>query len=163
MPDKIKKRTELEELSRRLKQNGKKIVFTNGCFDILHAGHIKLLKNAKDLGDILVVAINTDESVRRLKGKNRPINELSDRAKVLAGLEVVDYVVPFSELDPAKIIRQIKPDILVKGGDWKAKAIVGKEFVESYGGRVVTIPYLKGYSTSRLLEKLLKKKTKKNE
>jgi len=163
MPDKIKKRTELEELSRRLKQNGKKIVFTNGCFDILHAGHIKLLKNAKDLGDILVVAINTDESVRKLKGKGRPINELSDRAKVLASLEVVDYVTPFSELDPAKIIREIKPDILVKGGDWKTKVIVGKEFVESYGGRVVTIPYLKGYSTSGFLEKLSKKKTKKNE
>ena len=153
---KIKGPAALTVVTRRLKAKGKKIVFTNGCFDIIHAGHVKYLQRAKRLGDILVVAINSDSSVKTLKGKGRPVNKQSDRALVVSYLEFVDYVTIFSGATPERLIRRIKPDLLVKGGDWKAKDIVGGEFVSSYGGKVVSLPFIKGQSTTSILEKIMK-------
>ena len=135
----------------------KRIVFTNGCFDILHAGHVHYLNECKKLGDILVVGINSDESVRRLKGSKRPIVPLEMRAYVLANLKAVDYVVPFEEDTPYNLIRAIKPDVLVKGGDWDIDRIVGKDIVESYGGKVLTIPFRFDVSTSKLIEEIKKR------
>jgi D-beta-D-heptose 7-phosphate kinase/D-beta-D-heptose 1-phosphate adenosyltransferase len=134
-----------------IKSKNKKIVMTNGCFDILHPGHIHLLKNAKKLGDILVVAINSDESVKILKGNSRPINDLKTRIKNLETLNVVDYVISFSAETPKKIIENISPDTLVKGGDYNINDIVGAEFVRSYGGKVKTIKILEGFSTTNTI------------
>tara|TARA_B100001059_G_C17596704_1_gene457427 strand:+ start:307 stop:750 length:444 start_codon:yes stop_codon:yes gene_type:complete len=134
-----------------IKSKNKKIVMTNGCFDILHPGHIHLLKNAKKLGDILVVAINSDESVKILKGNSRPINDLKTRIKNLEILDVVDYVISFSAETPKKIIEDISPDTLVKGGDYNINDIVGAEFVRSYGGKVKTIKILEGFSTTNII------------
>ena len=136
------------------KKLGKKIVFTNGCFDILHVGHLRYLRSARSLGDSLVVALNTDASTKRLKGPSRPVNNERDRAEILSGLECVDYIVFFSEDTPEKLIHSLKPDFLVKGGDWKKKDIVGSEFVESYGGKVLSLPFVKGFSTTGLLKKI---------
>lgn len=148
---KLVSQEKLAALCRRLRRQGRKIVFTNGVFDILHMGHISYLSRAKELGEILIIGLNTDSSVRKIKGPKRPINKQSDRAGVLLALEVVDYVVYFSEETPAKIIREIKPDILVKGADYKISEIVGAEFVKSYGGQVKRIKLLPGRSTSRIL------------
>ena len=134
-----------------IKSKNKKIVMTNGCFDILHPGHIHLLKNAKKLGDILVVAINSDESVKILKGNSRPINDLKTRIKNLETLNVVDYVISFSAETPKKIIENISPDTLVKGGDYNINDIVGADFVRSYGGKVKTIKILEGFSTTNTI------------
>ena len=134
----------------------KKVVFTNGCFDILHKGHVTYLQKARKLGDVLVVGINSDASVRRLKGPDRPVNNEKDRAFILGALECVDKVVMFSEDTPEKLIRRIRPDVLVKGGDWKKKDVVGAPFVESYGGTVRLIPFVKGFSTTGLLAKIQK-------
>ena len=134
----------------------KKVVFTNGCFDILHKGHVTYLQKAKKLGDVLVVGINSDASVKRLKGSDRPVNNEKDPAIVLSALGCVDRVVPFKEDTPEKLIRKIRPDVLVKGGDWKKKDVVGAPFVESYGGAVRLIPFVKGYSTTGLLGKIQK-------
>jgi len=138
----------------RIKKSRKKIVFTNGCFDILHYGHVSYLKSAKNLGDVLIVGINTDHSVKRIKGKARPVNREKDRAKVLASLECVDYVILFGEDTPLKLIKNIKPDILVKGGDWESKDIVGGKYVLKNGGKVFSLPFIKGYSTSGLIKRL---------
>ena len=127
---------------------------TNGCFDILHAGHIKYLEEAKALGDTLIIAINDDESVVRLKGKHRPINPLSDRMKVLDGLASSDFIVPFGEDTPIELINLIKPDILVKGGDYSINDVVGADEVGEYGGDVKILSYLDGYSSSKIIEKL---------
>ena len=127
---------------------------TNGCFDILHAGHIKYLEEAKALGDTLIIAINDDESVARLKGKHRPINPLSDRMKVLDGLASSDFIVPFEEDTPIELINLIKPDILVKGGDYSINDVVGADEVREYGGDVKILSYLDGYSSSKIIEKL---------
>jgi D-beta-D-heptose 7-phosphate kinase/D-beta-D-heptose 1-phosphate adenosyltransferase len=135
--------------------NNKKIVFTNGCFDILHAGHIKYLQTAKNLGDKLIVAVNSDSSIKQLKGNNRPINNLSRRMAVLAGLKSVDWVVSFDDLTPEQTIQTIKPDILVKGGDYSIDNIIGADFVKSYGGTVKTIDFLVGHSTTNIIEKCL--------
>ena len=143
-----------------IKSKNKKIVMTNGCFDILHPGHIHLLKNAKKLGDILVVAINSDESVKILKGNSRPINDLKTRIKNLETLNVVDYVISFSAETPKKIIENISPDTLVKGGDYNINDIVGAEFVRSYGGEVKTIKILEGFSTTNTINQ--NKQNKKN-
>jgi rfaE bifunctional protein nucleotidyltransferase chain/domain len=132
----------------------KKIVFTNGIFDILHRGHVEYLTAAKKMGDILVVAINTDESARKLKGPSRPINELADRAAVLAGLEAVDYVVNFPQSTPLNLIICIQPDVLVKGSEYKKHDIVGAKEVESWGGKVVRIPMRRGISTTDLIHKI---------
>ncbi len=140
----------------KLKQKNKRIVFTNGCFDILHAGHINYLSKSRSLGDALIIGLNSDNSVRRLKGKSRPVVPQKNRAIVLSALEAVDIVVIFNELTPLKIITAIKPDILVKGGDWKKKDIVGAEYVESYGCVVKSLPYIKGLSTRGLITKIQK-------
>lgn len=134
---------------------GKRIVFTNGCFDILHAGHVDYLTQARDLGDILVLGLNTDESVKRLnKGPERPINNENARAKVLAGLGCVDAIVLFNEDTPYELINLVQPDVLVKGDDYKPEAIVGYDIVTARGGKVVTIPFLQGFSTTNIVNKL---------
>ncbi len=138
----------------------KTIVFTNGCFDILHRGHVEYLARAKSLGDILVVGINSDSSVKRLKGEKRPINNEIDRAIVLSSLACVDFVIIFEEDTPYNLIKQIRPNILVKGGDWKKDQIVGADLVTKNGGQVFSLPYLKNYSTSKIIEEILRKHTK---
>lgn len=153
---KIKKPQELREILTRLKAGRKKIVFTNGCFDLLHWGHVKYLEDAKKIGDILVVGINRDASVRRIKGNKRPVVPEGDRARVVAALASVDYVVLFGEDTPLKIIKMLKPDILVKGADWNKDNIVGADFVESYGGRTVTIKLTKNRSSTNLIKKIAK-------
>ena len=140
------------------KQNGEKIVFTNGCFDILHSGHIQYLYEASTLGDKLVVGLNSDESVKRLKGENRPVKSQQCRADILAALEFVDMVVVFEEDTPEKLIRDILPDVLVKGGDWEISAIVGSDIVLANGGTVKSLDYLKGYSSTAIIERILKDK-----
>lgn len=139
---------------KKLKQKNKKIVFTNGCFDILHAGHVAYLSKAKSLGDALIIGLNSDASVKKIKGKSRPIVSQKNRAILLAALEAVDFVVIFNELAPLKLIKAIKPDVLVKGGDWKKENIVGSNFVESYGGKVKSLAYIKGLSTRSLIAKI---------
>lgn len=153
-PKKIQTLPGLLAILSRKKKLKKRMVFTNGCFDILHTGHTRYLQKARALGDILVVGVNTDASIKKLKGPSRPINFEKDRAEVLAALACVDFVVLFSESTPEKLIGALKPDALVKGGDWKKKDIVGAGFVESYGGKVRTVPYVKGFSTTGLLEKI---------
>jgi rfaE bifunctional protein nucleotidyltransferase chain/domain len=153
---KVKKSSELSKLLPHLRSKGKRIVFTNGCFDILHVGHVDYLSKARSLGDVLVVGLNSDSSVRKIKGKTRPINNERDRAKVLSSLSCVDYISIFSESTPERLIRELKPDILAKGGDWKVKNIVGGEFVRSCGGKVKKIPFVKGYSTTSLIKKIEK-------
>jgi len=139
---------------KKLKEQNKKIVFTNGCFDILHAGHASYLLKAKSLGSALVIGLNGDGSVKKLKGKSRPIVTQKNRAIMLAALEAVDLVVIFNGLTPIKLIKAIKPDVLVKGGDWRKEDIVGANFVESYGGKVKSLPYIKGLSTRGLIAKI---------
>jgi len=146
-------RQKLPSLIQKLKTEGKKIVFTNGCFDIIHAGHVYCLEKTKELGDILIVGINSDKSIKKIK-KNRPINKLSDRMIVLDSIKYVDYVVPFDEETPENLIKMIKPDVLTKGGDWDKKHIIGADFVESCGGKTVIIPYIKGRSTTNIIKKI---------
>lgn len=137
------------------KINGKRIVFTNGCFDILHAGHVDYLAQARDLGDILVLGLNTDESVKRQnKGPERPINSQDARAKVLAALNCIDAIVYFNEDTPYDLIKEVQPDFLVKGDDYKPEDIVGYDIVTGSGGKVVTIPFLAGFSTTNIVNKL---------
>jgi len=136
------------------RKKGKKVVFTNGCFDILHEGHIHCLTLAKSFGDVLIIGLNTDDSVSRLKGPSRPIKNERTRALLLESLKMVDYVVPFSEDTPFNLIERIKPDVLVKGGDYKIEDIVGAELVQSYGGEVKIVSYLEGNSSSNLIDKL---------
>jgi len=134
---------------------GHKLVFTNGCFDILHAGHVDLLTRARALGDSLILGLNSDESVKMLgKGDDRPVNSQEDRAFVLAGLECVDYIVIFHESTPLEIIKAARPQILVKGGDWPVDQIVGNDVVTKAGGEVLSLPLLEGYSTTGFLEKI---------
>jgi len=147
--------SELVYIVDRLKKDGKRIVFTNGCFDILHVGHVRYLKEARGLGDVLIVGVNSDESVRRLKGDKRPIVSQGERAEILSSLRFVDYVIIFMEPDPLNIIAAIKPHLLVKGGDWPIDKIVGRDIVESYGGEVVTIPLVEGASSSRIIETII--------
>lgn len=135
---------------RQARRAGRIIVFTNGVFDLLHPGHVKLLARARGMGDLLVVGVNSDASVRRLKGPDRPFVSQRDRALMLASLEAVDYVVGFTQDTPLTLIERIQPDLLVKGGDWKSGAIVGKDLVESRGGRVVRVPVLEGFSTTKI-------------
>ena len=136
------------------KRNGRRVVFTNGCFDLLHPGHIQLLESARALGDALVVGINSDESVRALKGEGRPVFPERERAEILAHFDCVDAVVIFDELTPQKTIAALLPDILVKGGDWPGNQIVGREEVEAAGGKVVLVEVVQGYSTTEILEKI---------
>jgi len=138
----------------REKRNGRCIVFTNGCFDLLHPGHIETLEKARALGDALIVGVNSDRSVREVKGAGRPIMPEQERAEVLAGLECVDAAVIFDEDTPREIIAALLPDVLVKGGDWASDRIIGREEVEAAGGRVVSVPVVAGYSTSAMVEKI---------
>ena len=151
---KILRRDTLLLTASQLKSAGKKIVFTNGCFDLFHTGHLHLLEEAKKLGDVLIVAINSDQSVKRLKGAQRPIFDENERAKIIAALGFVDYVVVFEEDTPFELIEELKPDIIVKGGDYTVERVVGRDIVESHGGRVHIIPLLEGVSTSSLIEKI---------
>jgi D-beta-D-heptose 7-phosphate kinase/D-beta-D-heptose 1-phosphate adenosyltransferase len=138
----------------REKRNGKKVVFTNGCFDLLHPGHIRSLEAARALGDVLIVGMNSDESVRTLKGRGRPVIPAQERAEILASLECVDAVVIFDELTPQRVVAELLPDILVKGGDWPGNQIVGREEVEAAGGKVVLVDVLEGYSTTEILRRI---------
>jgi len=138
----------------REKRNGKRVVFTNGCFDLLHPGHIHSLESARALGDVLIVGMNSDESVRTLKGPGRPVIPAEERAEILASMECVDAVLIFEELTPQKVIAALLPDILVKGGDWPDNQIVGREEVEAAGGKVVLVDVVEGYSTSDILKKI---------
>ncbi|MGB9642785.1 MAG: D-glycero-beta-D-manno-heptose 1-phosphate adenylyltransferase [Candidatus Ratteibacteria bacterium] len=151
---KIKSLKELQKIVENLKIQKKKIVFTNGCFDILHAGHLHLLEKAKKKGDILIVGLNSDESVRKLKGNNRPIIPEKDRAYLLSGLSCVDYCVIFNEETPAHVIKAIRPDVLVKGADYKHGEIVGEDIVRAHKGKVLRIPILKGKSTTGIIKKI---------
>jgi len=156
MEGKIYSREGLKKELARLRNEEKKIVFTNGCFDILHVGHTRYLKEAKKAGDILVLALNSDASVRAIKGEKRPIIPENERAEMLASLEVIDFITIFSETTPLKLIEYLKPDVLVKGGDWAEENVVGSESVASWGGQVVIIPEIKGASTTNIVEKIRK-------
>ena len=141
----------------RLRAAGRKLVFTNGVFDILHVGHVRYLQEARALGDALVVAINSDVSARQLKGEGRPLTGQNDRAEILAALECVDYVTVFEELSPRSLIAELLPDVLVKGGDYTLDQIHGREEVEAAGGRVVSLPFAEGFSTSKIIERIVKR------
>ena len=154
MPEKVQSRDQIRATAARAKTQGKKIVFTNGCFDLLHVGHLRVLREAKKLGNILIVAINSDRSVREIKGVDRPVVPGKERAELIAALEMVDYVTLFDEADPIPLLREIKPDVLVKGGDWGEAGVVGRELVEGWGGKVAVIPFLEGHSTTNIIEKV---------
>jgi len=152
--EKILTRDALIIRRRQWKDNGKRVVFTNGCFDLLHVGHVRLLQQARAEGDVLVVGLNSDASVQRLKGAGRPLVPQSDRAEVLAALACVDAVTVFDEDTPRELIATLLPDVLVKGGDWARDKIVGREEVEANGGKVFVVPHVEGYSTTALIERL---------
>ena len=156
LSNKVQSPTNLARLARHLRVRRKTIVFTNGCFDLLHAGHVTYLERAKRLGDLLVIGVNSDASVRRLKGPSRPLTGEKDRLRVLAALEAVDYVTLFSEDTPLRLIEKIRPHILVKGADWKEDQIVGAKEVRSWGGRVKRIRLVPGRSTSALVRRIQK-------
>ena len=153
--NKITPRNELKAEVDRLKREGKKVVFTNGCFDILHAGHTRYLREARKLGDALILALNSDSSVRSIKGPMRPIVPEAERAEVVASLDSVDYVTVFDELTPLELIEDLRPDVIVKGGDWAEKDIVGAETVRKWGGRVAIMPEIEGASTTNIIDKVL--------
>lgn len=156
MPDKkIKTIKELIVIVEALKNKNKKIVTTNGVFDILHLGHIRYLQEAKILGDVLIVAVNSDSSVKMIKGTKRPLNNENGRAEALAALECIDYIIIFSENNPIKILEKIKPDVHVKGGDYKIDKVIEKDVVERNNGKIVLIPEVKGYSTTSLIGRIL--------
>lgn len=152
--EKVKERQALVEAVDAARQQGRRIVFTNGCFDIIHPGHIRYLETARSLGDLLVVAVNSDESVRRLKGESRPIQDEDARSELVAALHCVDLVGIFSEDTPLEIIMAVRPDTLVKGGDWTKDQIVGRDFVEARGGEVFAIEFEQGYSTTNIIERI---------
>ncbi len=149
----------IEKLTKNLRRRKKKIVFTNGVFDIIHYGHTDYLQKAKTLGDILIVGLNTDSSIKKFKAKDRPVQSQNDRAKILTALEAVEYVIMFSEETPERLIKMVKPDILVKGADYKISEIVGANFVKSYGGIVKRIRLAKGRSTTAIIKKIKKMKS----
>ncbi len=154
MRKKILSREELTTERARLRGAGKKLVFTNGVFDILHVGHVRYLQAARALGDALVVAINSDASAREIKGAGRPLTNQNDRAEILAALECVDYVTLFDELSPRALIAELLPDVLVKGGDYTLDQIHGREEVEAAGGRVVSLPFVEGFSTTDIIKRI---------
>ena len=156
MQKKFKEFEDLLKIREELRSKKKKVVFTNGCFDLLHSGHIHLIQEAKKHGDVFIVAVNEDESIRKIKGGSRPIFPLEERLEVLEAIEDIDYLVTFSEETPKRIIAALLPDVLVKGGDWKPEDVVGKTEVENAGGRVVIIPYLEGRSTSEIIGRITK-------
>jgi D-beta-D-heptose 7-phosphate kinase/D-beta-D-heptose 1-phosphate adenosyltransferase len=151
-PGKILAAAALVGIRQKMREAGRTVVFTNGCFDLIHAGHIRLFREARKLGDVLIVALNSDASIRRLKGRSRPIFPLKERQEILAAVEDIDFVTSFFEDTPRRIIASLLPDVLVKGGDWKPDQVVGREEVETAGGRVVIVPYLEGRSTSSMIQ-----------
>lgn len=153
--NKITDRTTLQKKLETLRKKGKKIAFTNGCFDILHVGHVRYLREASKTGDVLVLALNSDSSVRSLKGEKRPLVPATERAEILAALEFIDFITIFDELTPLEVIKALKPDILIKGGDWREEKVVGREDVKKWNGKVVIIPEVQGKSTTDIVEKIL--------
>lgn len=151
---KIVNRNEIKAIAAKAKITGKTVVFTNGCFDILHAGHVRYLAAARELGDCLIVGLNSDESVKRLKGTSRPVNEESDRAEVLSALQAVDYVVVFPDQTAEGLVAEIEPTIYVKGGDYRLEDLPEARIVDSYGGRTVLIPEVPGRSSSKIIGKI---------
>lgn len=152
---KLRTLCELVAIVRQRRARGERVVFTNGCFDLLHRGHVRLLQHARELGDLLIVGLNSDVSVRLLKGPFRPVLSQDERAELLSALAPVDYVVIFEEGDPSRIIAALEPDVLVKGADWAKEEVVGRETVERRGGQVVTIPLVKGSSTSSIIRRIM--------
>ena len=157
MRDKIKSLEEAKAIRKDAKASGRVVVFTNGCFDLLHAGHVDYLEAAKKEGDLLIVGLNSDDSVRRIKGANRPLVPWEDRAALLAGLSAVDAVVAFDEDDPLELIKALVPDVLVKGADWKQDQIIGADMIKAAGGVVVRVELTEGRSTSGLIDQILNK------
>ena len=157
MRKKLKALAELKETLDLLRNAGQQIVFTNGCFDILHAGHVRYLTAARREGDLLVVGLNSDRSVQRIKGPERPLVTQQQRAEVLAGLWCVDYIIIFDEPDPLHVIQTLQPNVLVKGADWPDDRIIGADVVKSDGGKVVRVPVVQGISTSRIIERIVKR------
>ena len=155
MDKKFKKLADLVKIRNQLKHQDKKVVFTNGCFDLLHSGHIYLFREARKKGDVFIVAVNDDYSIRKIKGASRPIFPLKERIEILAAIEDIDYLTSFSEEIPQKIIALLLPDVLVKGGDWKPEEVVGKREVEDAGGEVEIIPYLEGRSSSDIVKRIV--------
>ncbi|MDP8221632.1 MAG: D-glycero-beta-D-manno-heptose 1-phosphate adenylyltransferase [Candidatus Stygibacter frigidus] len=153
MRNKLRTWQEMSAIREELSSDNRKVVFTNGCFDILHRGHVQYLQSARELGDVLIVGLNNDDSVKRLKGKHRPVNNEIDRAIVLSALQDVDHVVIFIEDTPYELINTLKPDILVKGGDWKPEDIVGSDIVLQNGGKVLSLDFIQGYSTTKTIDK----------
>jgi len=151
---KIKELAEAKKETDNLKSQNKKIVFTNGCFDILHIGHTRYLHAAREFGERLIVAVNSDRSVRSIKGPGRPVLNQEERIEILAALESVDLVVIFDQDDPLKVIKYLVPDVLVKGGDWKEDDIIGADVVKKAGGKVLTIPFISGYSSSQIIKRI---------
>lgn len=154
--NKILERKILQEKLEALRKEGKKIAFTNGCFDILHVGHVRYLREAKKTADVLVLGLNSDSSVRSIKGEKRPLTPEEERAEILASLECIDFVTVFPELTPLELINYLKPDIIIKGGDWTEDKIVGRDDVKKWGGRVIIIPEVEGRSTTNIVEKIKK-------
>ena len=152
--NKIVKPEEINHLKAYWKFKGFTVVFTNGCFDILHRGHVEYLLKAADLGNILIIGLNSDQSVRRIKGKNRPVQDETSRSLILASLQFVNYIILFDEDTPYNLIKSVEPHILVKGADYKKEEIVGHDIVENYGGKVVTIDLVEGYSSSSIIRKM---------
>jgi rfaE bifunctional protein nucleotidyltransferase chain/domain len=154
--DKILTWEALKREVERLQSEGKKVSFTNGCFDILHVGHVQYLREARKAGDLLILGLNSDASVRAIKGEKRPLVPQGERAEVVASLEMIDYVTLFDEPTPLALIEYLRPDLLVKGGDWKEESVVGRDAVRSWGGRVVIVPMTEGVSTTNIVEKILR-------
>jgi D-beta-D-heptose 7-phosphate kinase/D-beta-D-heptose 1-phosphate adenosyltransferase len=154
VPEKLKSLEELAAIAAAARAKGRTVVFTNGCFDLLHRGHVHTLRQAKAAGDLLIVALNSDRSVKSIKSPQRPILPETDRLELIAAMEMVDYVILFDDPDPRRLIEAIQPQILAKGGDWSSARIIGADIVEAAGGRVALIPYLKGFSTTEIIERI---------
>jgi rfaE bifunctional protein nucleotidyltransferase chain/domain len=152
--EKLKSLEDIKAIVGAARNDGKRVAFTNGCFDLLHRGHVHVLREARACADLLIVGINSDQSVKQIKGPTRPVLPESDRCKLLGAMEMVDFVVLFNEPDPGNLISAIRPDVLVKGGDWNTEKIIGAELVEEAGGRVVVVPYIKGFSTTEIIERI---------
>ncbi|MFH1784379.1 MAG: D-glycero-beta-D-manno-heptose 1-phosphate adenylyltransferase [bacterium] len=151
---KVQQLENMQKIVKELKQQGKKVIFTNGCFDLLHVGHVRYLKEAKSHGDVMIVGINSDDSVRKIKGEKRPIVPAVERLEILAELECIDYLVVFSQTTPEDVIKKIAPDVLVKGSDYEVHEVVGRDFVEAAGGKVILVPLVRDRSTTRLIKKI---------
>lgn len=156
MDEKIHRLRSLVEKRAVLRREKRTVVFTNGCFDLIHSGHIHLFEEAKKQGDVLMVAVNDDDSVKKIKGPSRPVFPLAERMEILGAIRYIDYLLPFVEETPLRVISALVPDVLVKGGDWKIEDVVGRQEVEGAGGRVLLVPFIEAQSTSRLLSRILR-------